>query len=332
MKDRRKVAWLIIGCLIIISIMAGSYRNIAYNNQQSSYLWGNLSVDNTLSEKVIEGEGTNKVAVIRINGVITDSSSDPSSYLYDSQGTTSESVIKQLNMAEKDENVEAVILQIDSPGGSVVAGDTLLSALEKFRSSGKRLVAVMRETAASAGYMVALPAEKIFANKATQTGSIGVIMQLADYQSLYDKIGVKPIVIKSGQMKDIGNPGRDMTSEERDVLQSMIDESYNDFVAAVSKWRKLEESRVRELADGRIYTGRQAKELNLIDDFGNQQDAINYIKGELGVDALTIIEYQAGPLGGIISSLFERISIGGELQNLIKKQGINNKLMYLWVL
>lgn len=333
MNKKTKVAWLIIGVVLIIGSMVGSFWGRGeININKSSSIWGSVSNYDSYSERVIEGEAMEKVAVIKIKGVISDSSGDPSSYFYAGQGTTAESIVKQLNMAKKDDNVKAVMLEINSPGGSVVAGDTLLTALADFRQSGKKLVAVMRETAASAGYMVALPAEKIFANNGTQTGSIGVIMQLVDLQGLYDKIGVKPIVIKSGKMKDLGSSDRDMTPEEEQVLQGMIDEVYGDFVSSVAKWRNMDDTKVKELADGRIYTGKQAKENGLIDEIGNQNSAINYLKKELDLSEVTLVDYQLGAFGSMLENLIPRFSLSADMQSLIKKHEFNNKLMYLWVL
>jgi len=189
----------------------------------------------------------------------------------------------------------------------------------------------MRETAASAGYMISLPSDRIFANSASQTGSIGVIMQLADYQSLYEKIGVKPIIIKSGKMKDIGSSARDMTEEERVVLQSMIDESYNEFTSAVAKWRHLDQNQVVNVSDGRVYSGKQAKENNLIDELGNFSDALNYLKDQLGLSSALVIEYQAGAFDNIFNTIFQKIAFGGNIEEILIKNKANNKLMYLWV-
>ncbi len=333
MKSKNKIAWLIIAGLLLTSVIVNSFKsnNISDPSSKSSF-WGGIVGQDTFSERYIEGEGSEKIAVIKVSGIITDSGSDSTPLLYGSSGTSVNNILKQLQLIEDDNAVKGVILEIDSPGGTVVAGQTLLAEIEKFKNrTNKKIVSVMRETAASAGYMISLPSDRIFANSASQTGSIGVIMQLADYQSLYEKIGVKPIIIKSGKMKDIGSSARDMTEEERAVLQSMIDESYNEFTSAVAKWRHLDQNQVANVSDGRVYSGKQAKENNLIDELGNFSDALNYLKDQLDLSSAMVIEYQAGTFDNIFNTIFQKIAFGGSIEEILIKNKANNKLMYLWV-
>jgi protease-4 len=184
-------------------------------------------------------------------------------------------IAKQIKRAGEDSSVKAIILRINSPGGSAAASQELHEEVRKARENDKIVVASMSDVAASGGYYVACGADKIVANPGTITGSIGVIFSQLQYSELLEKYGVRSNVIKSGKYKDIGSPLRNMTEEERQILQEMIDDVYSQFVHAVAEGRQMNESEVLELADGRIFTGRQAKELGLVDELGNFQDAVD---------------------------------------------------------
>ncbi|MFH0924186.1 MAG: signal peptide peptidase SppA [bacterium] len=212
---------------------------------------------------VLNKEGifaSNKIALINITGVITES----------------EDIIKQIQKYEYNETVKAVIVRIDSPGGAVAPSQEIYEALKKLQKE-KKVVVSMGNIAASGGYYVACLADKIFANLGTITGSIGVIMQFYNVETLLkDRIGLQSLVIKSGRYKDIGSPTREMNEEEKVILQSLIDDVYEQFISAVAEGRKMDKERVREIADGRIFSGNQAKKLHLVDETGTLQDAINY--------------------------------------------------------
>jgi len=169
--------------------------------------------------------------------------------------------------------VKAIVVRIDSPGGTVGASQEIYQELLKTRET-KPVVASMGSIAASGGYYAAIGAQEIFASPGTLTGSIGVILKFANLEKIFDKIGYEPEVIKSGAHKDIGSTSRPMTDEERALLQDLIDNVYQQFITAVSKERSIALKRVHTLADGRIFSGEQAKNLGLIDDFGNFNDAV----------------------------------------------------------
>ncbi len=213
-----------------------------------------------------------KIAVIYVEGVIIGGRGQ-SSILSEYGGT--DSIIRQLHEARDDQSVKAVILRINSPGGSAPASQEVGEEIKKLRATGKIVVTSMADVAASGGYWLAACTDKIYANPATLTGSIGVYMPYANWEELYKKIGIRQEKIKSGIHKDIMSPDRPMTEEERAIIQIMVDDLYNQFVTVVSEGRKLDPIRVRELADGRIYTGNQAKELGLVDELGNMYDAID---------------------------------------------------------
>jgi protease-4 len=198
-----------------------------------------------------------KVAVLPVTGLITDS----------------ESTIEQLKKFAKDDSVKAIILRINSPGGGVGPSQEIYEEVRKLK--GKKIVVTsMGALAASGGYYIACGSQKIFANPGTITGSIGVIMQFVNAKELIEKIGLKGMVVKSGAFKDIGSPVREMKPEERELLQGVIDNVHSQFIAAVAEGRKMDRVRVAGIADGRIFSGEQAKALGLVDALGNLEDAV----------------------------------------------------------
>jgi protease IV len=214
-------------------------------------------------------DGGAKIGVIAIDGVI---SSD-----------LSENTVRQLTKYGDDAAIKAIILRIDSPGGGVASSQEIYEEVRRVRSGGKLVVASLGSVAASGGYYVACVADRIFANAGTVTGSIGVIVQLANAEELLRKVGVEATVITSGPFKDSGNPTRTLRPEERQVFQSLVDDVYQQFVAAVAQGRNLPVDQVRQAADGRIYTGRQAKDLRLVDELGSLHDAIAYAASTVGI-------------------------------------------------
>jgi protease-4 len=185
-----------------------------------------------------------------------------------------------VNEYAENSSVKAIVVRIDSPGGGVVPSQEIYEALLSAKGEGKKIVASMGSVAASGGYYVAAAADKIVANPGTLTGSIGVKMEFASIEKLLEKIGVKGIVVKAGDYKDIGSPYRDMTPQERRLLQNVIDDVHNQFIEAVAKGRSLSVADVRAIADGRIFTGRQAQELKLVDRIGDLTASID-LAGEL---------------------------------------------------
>ena len=198
-----------------------------------------------------------KVAVVDITGIITQS----------------DATIKLIHGYRDDSSIKAIVIRIDSPGGSVAPVQEIYSELQKI---DKPIVASMGGTAASGGYYVACAADTIMANPGTLTGSIGVIMQFTQLKGLYDKIGLEHQVIKSGEFKDTGSPFRGLTEKEQAVLQATVDDVYNQFVDTILEARNslLNRSEIVELADGRIFSGQQALDSKLLDQLGNLPDAI----------------------------------------------------------
>jgi len=216
------------------------------------------------SESAPEGD---RVAVIYLNGTIEEGQSS-----YFSEGITPRFVRKQLDRAAADPDIKGVVLRINSPGGSIAASQEIASMIKEFR---KPLVVSMGDMAASGGYYISAPARGIVAQPGTMTGSIGVIIQVMNMEGLYEMIGIEVETIKSGRHKDMLD--RQMTSEERELLQTMCDEAYEQFILAVAEGRGLDPETVRELATGEVYLGSQALELGLVDRLGGIDEAIAYL-------------------------------------------------------
>jgi protease-4 len=219
-----------------------------------------LSLMLTFSRKVPMGE---KVALVRVVGVIIDSTD----------------VIEELKEYSQDSSVKAVVIRVDSPGGAVAPSQEIYEEIIKLKEN-KKVVVSMGSVAASGGYYISAPADKIVANAGTLTGSIGVIMEIPNVAGLMEKIGVETQIVKSGRHKDIASVFRSLTPEEKQLLQNVLDDVHDQFITAVSDSRGINPEDIKTIADGRIFTGRMAKELGLVDELGNLQDAI-MLAGEL---------------------------------------------------
>jgi len=244
-------------------------------------------------EEYVSGEGSNKVAVIPVQGAIASADSS----LGGAQPTvTPEGLADALAQAADDTGVRAVVLEVNSPGGGVTASDEMHQSIVDFKkNTDKPVVVSMGDTAASGGYYISTAADEIVANETTLTGSLGVIFQLNNFEELADKYGYKQVVIKSGEFKDIGNAFRQITPEEREIFQSLVDESYAEFVDVISSGRGIPEDRVREIADGRIYSGQRAKELGLVDSFGGLDEASAEARELANAGQATVVRYIQAP-------------------------------------
>ena len=209
------------------------------------------------------------LAVVSIDGPIQFSNS-PASW----SSTDAEDIVKKLHELSEDDDVKAIVLRINSPGGTVGSVQEISEEIGRCRAKGKKIVASMGDVAASGGYYLAAASDHIVANPGTITGSIGVILEFGNLEGLFQKVGLKLEIIKSGAHKDIGSPARPLTAEEKQMLQASIDDAYAQFFDAVSQGRHLSHDQLKHIADGRIFTGRQALQVGLVDELGNQEDAI----------------------------------------------------------
>jgi len=252
---------------------------------------GGLHEDGTVEKHVSGPAGSNaKIVVIPIKGVISSGGAS----MFGGSVDMVDLAVKGLRRVKEDRAVVAVILDVNSPGGGITDCDRIHHEIAELRKARPELkfVSLMRDVAASGGYYVSAPCDRIIAHPTTITGSIGVIMSFVNLQGLFEKIGYREEVIKSGPHKDIGSMGRPMTEEERQILQGMLNEMYDRFVRIVATGRKMDEAKVRELADGRIYSGGQAKENGLVDELGYFEDAVEAAKKLAGVSDASVVEYQ----------------------------------------
>ncbi|MCJ7576894.1 MAG: signal peptide peptidase SppA [candidate division Zixibacteria bacterium] len=244
---------VVIGVIIIVSFLFFSLVVL--------FAFMGISGEGELS---LAGMGK-KVAIIDLHGVINNSAD----------------IIRQLKKYTKDSSVPAIVMHIDSPGGGVAPSQEIYEEMKKAKENGKRIVASMGSVGASGGYYVACAADTIIANPGTLTGSIGVLLEFPVAEELFKKIGLRFEVVKSGEFKDVGTYNRRMTEAERKLLQSVIDDTYDQFVEVLVENRNLSEEEALKIADGSIFTGRQAKKLGLVDELGDLEDAIK-IAGKMG--------------------------------------------------
>jgi protease-4 len=243
-RPRRRLLWWVVGALLLV-----------------------VAANTLLADLDLSGE--NRIALIRIEGVILDA----------------KDTVAELKRFGDSSSVKAIVLRIDSPGGGVVPSQEIHDAVERVRTKqNKTVVASMGTVAASGGYYIAAAADRIVANPGTLTGSIGVIMELVNLEGLLQKVGVESVVIKSGHYKDIGSPFRKMGADDRRILQGVMDDVHNQFIEAVAKGRSLDVAAVRTLADGRIFTGRQALDAQLVDELGDLEAAVRLAADLVGIE------------------------------------------------
>ena len=243
-----------------------------------------------------------KVALVRIEGPIIDSKTP----------------IDEIKEYVKDPSVKAIVLRVDSPGGGVAPSQEIYEEVKKAVAK-KKIVVSMGSLAASGGYYISAPASRIVANPGTLTGSIGVIMEIPNLEGLMNKVGVKTEVIKSGRHKDIASVFRGIGREEREILQGVLDDVHDQFIKAVAEGRKMLPDQVRKLADGRIFTGKQAVGMGLVDELGNLEDAIKVaaklsgIKGEPDVvskkEKFSFMDIVRGNLPKELSDIFPTVRL-----------------------
>lgn len=290
--------------------------------------------DNNFSEDVVEGTDlSNKIAIFDVEGTIMDTG-DQSSILSGVSTYNHRSFLDKLDMAAKDKDIKGVILRINSPGGGVLESAEVYDKILKVKAAGKPVYVSMGAMAASGGYYISAPADKIFASNETLTGSLGVIMHGYNYQKLAEKYGVKFETIKSGPYKDIMSPTREMTKEERKILQSMVDNMYNQFVRVIADGRGMSEKQVRKLADGRVYDGRQAKQVGLVDEIGRLDDTIASMKKDLHIKNAQVIRYSdATSLNSLLNMSAQKV-MGVDVEKAMLSKVLtsanSSRLMYLY--
>jgi protease-4 len=331
LSGKRWAALGIAAALFVFSMII-SFTSMAVSNAEK--LSENF-FESPFSEEVLEeGMPDEKIAVLEVNGVIQDTGEDVTS-IFASEGYNHKEFLKLIEKAGEDKSVKGIILRVNSPGGGVVESAEIHKKLMEVKEKAKKPIYVSMGTmAASGGYYISTPADKIIAAPDTMTGSLGVIMQGINYSELAKNFGVKVETIKSGPYKDIFSSTRDMTKEEREILQKMVNNAYEGFVDVISQGRKMDEGEVRKIADGRIYDGRQAKQLHLVDELGYFDDAVEMMKKDLDLSDPYVFKYKSSfGFESFLSMMAGKvISKDLEMQGLYKlfSQPNSPRLMYLY--
>ena len=285
-----------------------------------------------LERVVVEKSGrwveTNRIALVDVSGFIA----SESGFWTLLGGTSVADVQQKLELAAADSRVRAIVLQINSPGGEASASDMIYQEVLRFKeTTGKPVVAALMGTAASGGYYVALSADQIVASPTTITGSVGVIMDLLNMEKLYGKLGLEPVVIKSGEKKDIGSPTRPMTPEEHEILQGLNRALFDQFLAKVRERRNgMEEPQLKIVSDGRVMSAQDALQLKLVDRIGYLRDAIKEARDLAKIESADVVLYRA--TANYNSNIYAQAGTG-----LLLEEGLNMLLLrrgptflYLW--
>ncbi|HXN06667.1 MAG TPA: signal peptide peptidase SppA [Nitrospiria bacterium] len=267
--------------------------------------------------RITEGGGPvvgDRLALVRIEGVILDSSE----------------TIEELKKFSENPSVKGILIRINSPGGAVVPSQEIYEEIRKIQTETKKKIIVsMGTVAASGGYYIASASDRIIANPGTLTGSIGVIMELMTVEGLFKKVGLESVVIKSGARKDVGSPFRAMTKEEREYLQTVIDDIQGQFIDAVAHGRGMKREEVAALADGRIFTGKQALKNKLVDELGDLEDAIKVAGKMAGISGVPkVVET---PKKFSFTDLLRNQFLGGTPWGNFQKPGMPG-VSYLWTI
>ena len=286
-----------------------------------------------MNDAVIEkGALDERIAVLSIEGAIQDTGE---ASLFATEGYNHRQFMKQLDEVKADETVKGVILKVNSPGGGVLESKDIYDKIVDIQKTREiPFYVTMGAMAASGGYYVSAPADKIFVHPETMTGSIGVIMQTLDYSELAENLGIRFNTIKTGAHKDIGSPNRHMTDEERAIFQSMADESFERFVKVIADGRDMSIEEVKKIADGRIFSGSQAIKYGLADETGRLEDAIQSMKKEHKLENATVFEYETKDSFASLFGMKMNQWLGNDIEKemmtrfILDNQG--PRLMYLY--
>ncbi|MBM7571921.1 signal peptide peptidase SppA [Aquibacillus albus] len=331
MNKKRWIALAVAVALFFASLGFQFLTSLVTTNYEAMFSLEDL--DDDFNEKVIEeGSGMSKIAVLRLNGVIQNTTANT---LINTSSYNHKRFLDMLDKAAEDPRVNGIILRVNTPGGGVVESAEIHAKIVEIQEEYEKPIYVsMGNTAASGGYYISAPADKIVAHNATLTGSIGVIMESFNFAEFADEHGIDFNTIKSGEYKDIMSMSREMTEDEREILQTMIDDMYDDFVQVIVEGRDMSEDRVRELGDGRVYTGAQAQEADLVDRLGSLNDTITMMKEDQELGNAQVVEYEQGLtinqfLGGTMRSMFGAESDLIGIKDLLRENNAP-RAMYLY--
>ena len=277
-KNNNKKRWLAAGLALLVLLVSlfteGKEAKIDENKIRKEAFDKLYQMD---EEEIYGSNPLQKISVINVDGVIANDANN-------------DTIVDLLEDARMDPNVAGVIMHINSPGGSVYASEKIYKEIKKLQEENKPVYSVMQELAASGGYYISAPCDKIFASNETFTGSIGVIMQSYSLEGLFEKYGIKEQNITTGKMKDAGSPGKALDKEEKEYLQNLVDSAFSRFVKVVADGRDMSEADVRKLADGRVYDGSQALENGLVDKIGDLDDAYKDMAKEYNLSDPMLVE------------------------------------------
>ncbi len=283
--------WIAVGLSIVVffsSLVVSFVGRILTQDAEKTSFWEELMKDSIAETVIREGAYDERIALFNVRGAIMNMEE---SYFSVSQ-YNHQRILESLETVKNDETIKGIILRVDSPGGGVYESAELSDKIREVKAARNiPIYVVMESMAASGGYYISAYADKIYATNETITGSIGVIMSGMNYAGLLEKMGVEDMTIKSGDMKDVGSPTREITQKDLDVLQGLVDSMYERFVDVVSEGRELDRDYVYEIADGRIYDGAQAKDNGLVDDIGYYEEALEDFEVEYGLENAQIITY-----------------------------------------
>ncbi len=285
--------------LVLFSITA-----VFFAGMTALIFGGSVFIKSSVSS-VVSSSSDGNVGVVELTGVIT----------------SSKKIIEQIKTFKENSSIKAIVLRVNSPGGGVGPSQEIYREIVKTKKT-KKIIASFGSVAASGGYYAACASDGIMADPGTITGSIGVIMEYANFQEIMKKIGLAPIVIKSGKFKDIGSPVRPIKEEEKKILQGVADEIHLQFIKDVAKGRGIKQDKIAKIADGRIYTGEKAMEIGLVDKLGNLDDAIDWA-GKIGgvkgkIKAVYPEKDRISSLKKLFESLFKNTYITGAMPNYFR--------------
>jgi protease-4 len=334
MNGKRWAALGIAAALFFVSVTINLLSSFAFKGIETDFTDFFAAEGEPFTEEVVEeGSELKKIVILDVNGVIQDTGDTGS--LFQSSGYNHQDFMKKLTYIQEDDTVKGIIIKVNTPGGGVVESAEIHDKLAEIQKESKKPIYIsMGSMAASGGYYISVAAKKIYASPETLTGSLGVIMEAVNYEGLADKYGVDFVTIKSGQYKDIMSPTRKMTEEERQILQTMINNSYEGFVKVIAEGRNMTVEQVKKLADGRIYDGRQAKDLQLIDGFGYLDDVIVQMKKDEKLKDAKVVRYSDNLGFGSLFTMQAKKIMGdnAEMAGLMKVLSKPNspRLMYLY--
>lgn len=326
---KKVVSILVAGAVFVVtgvsSVLVNTWSETQQANVQSSAAGSWESIFSSASEAL---PTENYIAVVEVEGTIY---GEPTTNMFgESEGYNHPKTMKYIDKLMEDDHNKGILLYVNTPGGEVTASDDLYLKLMEYKEKTQRKIyCYFADQACSGGYYISMAADEIYANRNCWTGSIGVIISMSNMQGLYEKLGIQEINITSGANKAMGSAGEELTKEQRKILQSLVDEAYEQFVGIVAEGRSMDVNKVKKIADGRIYSAKQAQKKGLIDGTSTYEDYQNKITQETG----EILFYERSSIDTSFSSLFSSLqelrgrSDAEVLSDLMEKQG-NGGLMY----